>query len=207
MSEIAISLGLLVVSVLLTILGAVLGTSYQYRNWKYQHWEHLREQRVKEAVATVDELAKLVDRRLYRQRRLLWATRLGMSPELKNALKDYREAIFEWMDNLGHLKAELWRSFDRYTAVQFEDEIHTPFASIGRRIEEKIRRKLPDLLSAEEKQLNALGRSSYEFVHMLLERIATENLNGLTGRDVVSLENWDHLSTSFLLKRLFGIPS
>ena len=27
---------------------------------------------------------------------------------LKTHLKDDREAIFEWMDNLGHLKAELW---------------------------------------------------------------------------------------------------
>ena len=94
MSALPISLGLLAVSVLLTMLGALLGASYQYRNWKYQHWERFRQQRVKEAAATVAELAKLMDRRLYRQRRLLWTTRLGTSRELEDALKDYREAIF-----------------------------------------------------------------------------------------------------------------
>jgi hypothetical protein len=207
MNEIALNLGLLTIAILLTIGGALLGASYQQRNWRFQNWERLREERVKQAVATVEVLAKLVDRRLYRQRRLLWASRSGASADIEIALKDYRAAIIEWMDNFGHLKAELWRSFDRYTAIQFEEEIHTPFASIGRKIEEKIRRNLPNLLSEEERQLDRLGRSSYQFVHMLLERIATEDLNGLRGRDSVSFENWDRLSISFLTKRLFGISS
>jgi hypothetical protein len=207
MNEVALGLGMLAVTIVLTAVGALLGAAYQQRNWALQNWERLRVERVNQAAATVEDVAKLVDRRLYRQRRLLWATRSGSSLELENALRDYREAVFEWMDNLGHLKAELWRSFDRFTAMQFEDQIHTAFASIGRKMQEKIRGKLPGLLSQEERELDRLGRSSYLFVHTLLERIAREDLNGLRGRNIVSFENWDRLSVSFLTKRLLGISS
>jgi hypothetical protein len=207
MSELVISLALVAFSVLLTVVGALLGAAYQQRNWRFQNFEQFRQQRLSQASKTVDGLSKLIDRRLYRQRRLLWAVRSGDQSELSEALQNYREILFEWMDSLGQIKAELWLSFDKYTAIRFEEEVHDRFAALGRQIEHVIRTKSRSLLVQEERRLNVLGRSSYEFVHQLLRRISQEDLSGLTGRDHISFENWDNLSTGYLVKRLFGIAS
>lgn len=205
MGELALNLGLLALSLVLAILGAIIGAWFQQRSWRNQHWEELRLQRIAAASRTAQDLSKFIDRRLYRQRRVIWAVRKGGS-EQAAAIEDYREAIFEWMDNLGRMKAELWQSFGRYTAIDFEDRIHDQFALVGRNIEAQIRKGRVNSLAQEEAALNRLGRTSYEFVHNLLSMISSEDLVGLRGRDIVSFENWDNLSTGFLIKRLFGIP-
>lgn len=207
MGDAALNFLFLLISLSLAIIGAIVGAWLQHRSWMNQHWEKVREERTKAALLAVEDAAKLIDRRLYRQRRFLWAARRGPSPELTAARQDYQEVIFEWMDNLGRLKAELWLSFDRWTAVRFEGDVHDEFASVGRRIERAVRGGRPTPLGQEERQLDALGRSSYEFIHELLRRVATEDIRGLSGRDQVSFENWNNLSTGFLLRRLFGLPA
>ncbi|MDB5481920.1 MAG: hypothetical protein JWO83_2973 [Caulobacteraceae bacterium] len=147
----------------------------------------------------------MVDKRLYRQRRFLWAIRRGSPVEIETERQEYRSALFQWMDNLGRTKAELWVSFDKWTAMSFETQIHDRLARNGRRIELALRTGHGTNLTDEERDLDRLGRSSYEFMHRLLERIQREEINGLEGRNELSYRNWDNLSSGFLLARLFGL--
>lgn len=207
MGELAFNLALLALALALAVLGAAVGGWYQQRAWRNQHFQGFRDQRIAAASKITQDIANLIDRRLYRQRRVIWAIRQGEPADVDQALAEYRGAIFEWMDNLGRIKAELWQSFDRCTAIQFEEQIHDRFAAVGRNIEARIRGTRRGALAQEERDLNTLGRSSYEFVHGLLTRISREDLVGLVGRDTVSYSNWDNLSTGFLLKRLFGVST
>lgn len=207
MGEVALDFAFLVLSLGLALLGAVVGAWLQYRSWRQQHWEGLRERKSKVALSTVEGVSQLIDRRLYRQRRFLWSLRRGVPEEILIAQKDYQEAIFEWMDNLGRLKAELWLSFGRWAAVRFEEQIHNSFAKIGQSLEAKARSGIKGSFYTEERALNVLGRTAYEFTHMLLEKVASEELNGLIGRNTISFENWNNLTTSMLLRRLFGLPA
>lgn len=159
MGEIAINLLFLVLSLLLAVLGTIVGAWLQHRSWMHQQWEKLREDRRRTALATVERASELVDKRLYRQRRLLWAIRGGDRAEIESERGEYRSVVFAWMDNLGRIKAELWTSFDRYTAINFEEELHDVFAKNGRRLELALRTGQGTKLVSEERELNRLGRS------------------------------------------------
>jgi hypothetical protein len=153
----------------------------------------------------VKRASELIDRRLYRQRRLLWAIRRGDAEEIETERREYRSAVFNWMDSLGSLKAELWAGFDRWTAINFEAELHDRFARNGARLELALRTGQGTSLNYEERDLNSLGRSSYEFTQRLLGRIQREELNGLLGHFELSYDNWENLNSTFLLARLFGL--
>jgi hypothetical protein len=205
MGEVVINFVFLVLSLSLAVLGTAIGAWLQHRSWKHQQWEKLRSDRTHAALATVERAATLVDKRLYRQRRFLWAIRRGDSGELEIERQEYRIAVFEWMDNLGRTKAELWASFDRWTAISFEKELHDRFAQNGGRLERALRSGKATRLAEEERDLDRLGRSSYEFMQDLLERIQHEEINGLMGRYELSFRNWNNLTSAFLWSRLFGL--
>jgi hypothetical protein len=205
LGEVAFNLTLILLSLTLAIIGAAVATRLQQRSWNERHWVETREKRTKSALATVESAARLIDKRLYRERRLLWASRREGTDEITAAQKEYQSVLFEWMDNLGRIKAELWHAFGKWAALQFEQNIHDEFVLIGIRIEAKLRGRELGSLAIEEQKLNVLGRTAYEFIYRLLELIAEEQLVGLTDRDAVTFENWNNLSIGFLVKRLFDI--
>lgn len=207
MSDITVNLLFLVLSLGLAALGAAVGGWLQHRNWQHQHWQQIRNERTKAALPVVERAAALVDKRLYAQRRFLWSLRSGDDAEIAAALADYRIAIKEWMENLGRTKAELWNAFDKYTAVSFEQIIHDRFASNGRSLESRYKDRKFGGLASEEKELNKLGKRAYEFSQSLLDRIGKEDINGLEGRNKLSFDNWENLSTSYLFNRLLGLGS
>lgn len=205
MGDVALNFTFLVLSLGLALLGTMVGGWLQHRSWKHQQWEKLRDDRTRAALTTVERASELVDKRLYRQRRLLWAIRRGDGAAIEAERQEYRSAVFQWMDNLGRTKAELWTSFDRWTALSFEEQLHDRFARNGIRLERALRTGQGTKLSDEERELNYLGRASYEFMQRLLERIQREELNGLMGRHELSYRNWENLNSAFLLARLFGL--
>lgn len=195
----------LIISLLLAIIGAAVGAWLQHRSWVQQNWDKLRLERRSAALEVVQRASEFFDKRLYRQRRMLWAVRGRDPQQIEIERQEYRKAVFEWMDNLGRTKAELWASFDRWTAVRFENELHDPLAEIGRRIEAALRTANGTKLAAEERDLDRLGRRGYEFMQYLLQRIQDEDLEGLRGHHDLKINNWENLSLSFLLARLFGV--
>lgn len=194
------------IAIALSILGAIFGAWFQQRNWRHQHREQLRQERRAAALTLVEDLSNLMDRRLYRQRRFIWALRSGHKERICRAITEYNEALFDWNDNYGRIKARLWSLFDRGEFLRFEDEIHNRFQKAGAIIEEVANKMVPiSALAAQERELNRLGYQCQLMMKSLLERIAKERLAGLQDQLTVSHDNWDNLSDVFLIKRLFGL--
>ena len=93
------------------LLLAVAAAWLQHRYWVHQNFEKRREEQKTAASAIAYELAHLLDRRLYRQRRFLWALRSGGDAAIEEARAEYQKILFEWNDNFGRIKAALWTSF------------------------------------------------------------------------------------------------
>src|SRR6185437_4869421 len=67
---------LLVVGFVLTsVLGGLLGYLLQSRAWAHQHDVQRRDEERQQTLKTFEEISLLLDRRLYRMRRLYWAAR------------------------------------------------------------------------------------------------------------------------------------
>jgi hypothetical protein len=158
-----------------------------------------------EALNLTKEIAELMDRRLFRQRQFLWAVRSRVGEAVELAKEEYRAALFEWNDSFGRIRAGLWNSFGRETALSFENMLHSRFQRIGVRIEAAFLGEIKSSLTEEERQLNILGRDTYEFVHGLLKTIDRNDFYIYRKQFEVSHENWGNLSNFFLLQRLFGL--
>jgi Putative peptidoglycan binding domain len=174
----------LIVGFLLTsVLGGLLGYLFQRRTWAHQHEMQQRDQERQQALRTFEEVSRLLDRRLYRMRRLYWAARsraheTGERSELASALADYREVLIEWNDNLNRILALVHTYFGSQVREQLEDDVYEGFATLGRGLDEIVRM----VSAAEDKRIevptfgylvNRLGRRVYQLnVHMLnlLER-------------------------------------
>ncbi|MFN7111055.1 MAG: hypothetical protein ACK4M2_05410 [Brevundimonas sp.] len=205
MSDFGLNALFLVIGTLLAALTAIIAARLAHQNWQNQNWEQKREERRTAALSTVSTISHLIDRRLQRQRRFLWALRRKNPDDRESARLEYALAVTEWMDNLGRSKAALWADFDRYTMVSFEEDVHDEFARIGRSLEAAYRTGRPKPLIDEERDLNKLGRLTYEYTSDLLKKISSEDIRGLRDRWALTYENWDNLSSSYLLSRLFDL--
>src|SRR5215470_10034175 len=96
---------LLIVGFALTgVLGSLLGFFLQNRAWAHQHDVGRRDEERLQALKTFEEVSSLLDRRLYRMRRLYWAARRkaqgsGDAAEIASARADYREVVTGWNDS------------------------------------------------------------------------------------------------------------
>jgi hypothetical protein len=205
MSDFGLNALFLVIGTLLAALTAIIAARLAHQNWQNQNWEQKREERRTAALSTVSTISHLIDRRLQRQRKFLWALRRKNPDDRESARLEYALAVTEWMDNLGRSKAALWADFDRYTMVSFEEDVHDEFARIGRSLEAAYRTGIPKPLIYEERDLNKLGRLTYEYTSDLLKKISAEDIRGLRDRWALTYENWDNLSSSYLLSRLFDL--
>lgn len=207
MSDITLNLLFLALSLLLAAMGAAVGGWLQHRSWRHQHWQQVRNERTRAALPVVERASVLVDKRLFAQRRFLWALRSGDQEDIDSALSEYRQAVKDWMENLGRTKAELWNAFDKYTAISFEEILHDKFAANGRKLESRYRSGGNGGLRDEEYELHKLGKRSYEFSQDLLDRIGREEINGLSGHNRLSFQNWENLSSTYLISRLLGLEA
>lgn len=142
----ASQLGLLVVGFVLTsVLGGLLGHVFQTRAWQHQYDIARRDEELRQAVSTFEELATLMDKRIYRMRRLWWAAHDSAGgavagEKLQVARDGYNSILFEWNDNLNRLLALTRTSFGRAIRDSLEFEIMEEFAAIGRALEDYIAR-------------------------------------------------------------------
>jgi Putative peptidoglycan binding domain len=169
----------LVVGFLLTsVLGGLLGYLFQRRSWAHQYEVQQRDQERQQALRTFEEVSRLLDRRLYRMRRLYWAARgraLGTSDEaeLASAQAGNREVLFEWNDNLNRTLALVHTYFGSQVREQLEEDVYEGFATLGRGLDEIVRM----VSAAGDKPIevptfgylvNRLSRRVYQLnIHML----------------------------------------
>ncbi len=169
---------LLSVGFLLTgVVGGALGYVFQRRTWDQQHRVERREEEHQRAVQTFEEIASLLDRRLYRMRRLYWATLRhlesgGGLDRMSAALDDYDEVLLIWNDNLNRILALVDTSFGHGLRRQLEVEVFEQFAAAGRALEQFVRQVFRDGKGVEipplKRRLNTLSHRVYRLdSHML----------------------------------------
>ena len=136
---------LLVVGFVLTsVVGGVLGYMLQRRAWAHQHEVQRRDEEHQQALKTFEEVSQLLDRRLYRMRRLYWAARdlavgTGDQERLAAAQVAYRDVLAEWNDNLNRNLALVETYFGTPVREVLGGQIYEGFAAAGRALEEIVR--------------------------------------------------------------------
>ena len=205
------TLGYIVVGILGTI-GAIflawLAAWLQQRNWEHQNFEKWRDEQKKLGSDVALEIAAALDKRLYRQRRFLWALQSGREEAIEAARRDYVESVFLWNDNFGRFKAILWASFGDDAVDIFEGEINKTFVDVGSMLQavHAGQRSSPRQdLAKGERTLNVLNYRSSRFVYHRLADVKHERVGGLPKFSEVYQKNWRFLSTTFLVRRLFGL--
>lgn len=152
---------LFVTFVLTTIVGGALGYFFQRRQNDYQ-WQRTRwEKDLADAQAVFEEVARLLDRRLYRARQLLWS--LDRAAKTRDQrLSDYRAVVIEWNENLNRLLALLAIHFSDDVRNVIDNEIGAEFVAVGRSLEQAVRGAGPPDPQLE-RRLDSLASRIYAF--------------------------------------------
>lgn len=138
-------LNLIIGFVLTTLLGGLLGSYLQQRSWKHQNEAHLKEEELKRASEVCESVSQLLDKRLYRMRRLYFACERYAqegSPSkqvLDQKLQDYDAVLYEWNDRLNLNLALVGTYFGQSARVYLHDNIYESFKSVGSELEQAYR--------------------------------------------------------------------
>lgn len=164
---------ILVVGFLLTsIVGGGLGYFFQNRSWKRQNDERLRENERSAALRLFDELSMLMDRRLYRMRRLLWQfdDEQGGAGAVEARLQEYRDVLTEWNDQLNRNLALAATYFGPHVREELDLRIYEEFKAVGRLIERSYRGDAAAIAEAHA-ALDRLSDSIYSINVRMIARI------------------------------------
>ncbi|MDQ3825514.1 MAG: hypothetical protein M3325_07095 [Actinomycetota bacterium] len=88
-----------------TLVGGWWAARLQQRSWDHQNDLRIKEEESRRAGEACHDLAGLLDKRLYRMRRLFWAIKgydgsTQSEHTLAARLTDYNEVLYEWNDRL-----------------------------------------------------------------------------------------------------------
>ena len=135
--------GIVVGFALTTVAGGWWAAKLQERSWARQNDVRLRESENERAGMACQELMSLLDRRLYRMQRLLWAgttstDKEGPHPELERRRQEYVDVLFAWNDRL-NTNLSLTGSFFGDEARAYLDQLYEDFKRVGRDVEAIVR--------------------------------------------------------------------
>lgn len=180
-------LGIVVGFVLTTIGGGWWAARLQERSWARQNDVRLREAENERAGAACQELTLLLDRRLYRMLRLLWAAEASDLEEIDKRREEYLEVLFAWNDRL-NANLSLVGSFFGDAARTQLDGLYEEFKRVGREVEAVVRaarageptRELAQKVAREfeGREEGSLNDRVYQFGLMLMGQLR----EGLVGR-------------------------
>jgi hypothetical protein len=157
---------------LTTLCGGLLGFVFQRRHARYQWLRARWEKELGEAQAVFEEVSRLLDRRLYRTRQLLWS--FDREAEARDGrLADYRTVVTEWNDNINRILALLAIHFTDELRNGIDSEIGAKFVAIGRSLEQAIRSESKVDTDKLEQRLNQLAGQVYNYNLRLLKEIRT----------------------------------
>lgn len=173
--------------VLTTVVGGVLGYVFQKRAWEHQHDVESREERRRRALGVFEELSTLMDRRIFRMRQVVWASRDAMAAGeptdgLRAVRDDYRAVLRDWNDNLNRSLALVQMSFGDGIRRSLEADLFERFSSIGRALDDHLRRVssgqgAPEDASALGRRLTGLAHAVYDLDVVMLRRIHDDQLD------------------------------
>ena len=152
--------------ILTTVGGGLLGFFFQNRTWKHQHSIQLLDSERTTARTIYETISVLMDKRLYRMRRLYWYLE-EYTPEddgLDKRLQEYQNVLYEWNDNLIRNLALIQAYFGDEIRNYLEQTIYEEFKRIGGLLEEQVREWKngeKETNSSIGRELNALGSLIY----------------------------------------------
>jgi Putative peptidoglycan binding domain len=200
--------------VLTTVLGGLLGFWFQSRAWSHQHEVQQRDQEYDQALRTFGDVSTLLDKRLYRMRRLYWAARRNAHARVDRgavsaARDEYVEVLYTWNDNLNRNLALTQTYFGTATRLSLEHDILAEYAALGRILDPFVRLILstddPVTDPALGRRLDVLGKTVYVTNVQMLHLLHSHRLGdaaprgasgvgkrllerGMTGVDVLRLQ-------------------
>ena len=124
---------------LTTLVGGWWAARLQQRSWDRQNQLRLDEEDRRRAAEVCRELSALLDKRLYRMRRLYWAIE-GFAagrveePVLEARRKDYDDVLYQWNDSLNTNLAVVGSHFGE-AARRRLDLLYEHFRRVGRGLE------------------------------------------------------------------------
>jgi hypothetical protein len=125
---------------LTTVLGGLLATYLQRQSWSHQFRAQAAAQDIDRATQVFEEVSRLLDRRLYRMRRLYWALCADVdSPPRADAqarMDDYVAVLYEWNDGINRNLALLERYFGSAARDGLDYEIGGQVRGLGVSLEE-----------------------------------------------------------------------
>jgi tetratricopeptide (TPR) repeat protein len=174
----------LAVGFLLTgVLGGALGYLFQRRAWSHQHEVERRDEQRRQALKTFEEMSALLDRRLYRMRRVYWLAKRRAEGEpadqLAAALDDYREVLLAWNDNLNRMLALVDTYFGGAMRRQLETDVYERYAAVGRALDRFVRQVSAGTATAVPpigRRLDALSHHVYQLNSRILALIIQERI-------------------------------
>jgi hypothetical protein len=134
--------------VLTTLVGGVLSRNWQRTDAEIQRAGVDRRLEREAATSVFEELSRMMDKRLYRMRRVQEASP-GSNPESARRWQAYQESLFEWNENLNRNLALTQRYFGDRARYILESDIQGGFRHLGALLEG---RGFPD---------SAVNRSQY----------------------------------------------
>jgi hypothetical protein len=173
--------------VLTTVLGGVLGYYFQNRAWNHQHKVERHDERRRRALGVFEELSTLMDRRIYRMRQVVWASRGAVAKgeptdDLRAARDEYRVVLRDWNDNLNRSLALAQASFGEGIRSSLESDLYERFSSIGRALDDHLRRVSSGQGTREDaaalgRRITRLARAVYDLDVVMLRRIHDDQLD------------------------------
>jgi hypothetical protein len=139
---------LLVGFVLTTVVGGFLGVIFQRRLWSHQHDVQVRDLRHDSAMKIFEEVSRLLDRRLYRHKRLYWAflelKRDGHLPnDAPERMDDYAQVVRDWNDGVNRNLALVEHFFGRDMRDELDNKVGSLLVRLGQ-LQESAWRKITD---------------------------------------------------------------
>ncbi|TDO45091.1 hypothetical protein EV643_114236 [Kribbella sp. VKM Ac-2527] len=177
--------GIVVGFALTTVVGGWWAARLQERSWARQNDVQLRQAEQERAGAACQDLMSLLDRRLYRMQRLLWAaaTDRGASldlDEIERRRKEYVEVLFAWNDRLNTNLSLIGSHFGDEARV-YLDRLYEDFKRVGQDVEAVVRearageettRTASDIeRKFEGREIGSLNDRVYQFGLMLMGQL------------------------------------
>jgi hypothetical protein len=137
------ALGILLGFALTTVAGGWWASYLQQRAWSRQNEVRLIEAAIERAQAACQEITSLLDRRLFRMQRLMWAATRGRADdvdmeELERRRQDYVTILFEWNDHLNANLSVVGTYFGESARAAL-DQLYEDFARVGAQAEAMVR--------------------------------------------------------------------
>jgi hypothetical protein len=106
------------------IIAAIVGFHFQFRSWRHQNFERIREDERANAIEAITDISRQIDRRLTLQRRVVGNLEgYKLDKELQT---NYRKILDDWNGEHSSRFARIQHIFDHALALKFYEFVHLP---------------------------------------------------------------------------------